>query len=148
VGKNGPKFKETVPHDNAKAPSERVDAQGYPVPLPNFKGIVSLPHDGQIFNVGQDVPIAELARTLEHPGGMVRPDDRPVVDETGLTAHYDFKWHHEYLRRPPTEPGVASDPVPSATAAVEEQLGLRLESTTTSILQLIIDSIDREPTEN
>ncbi len=147
VGKNGPKFKETVPHDDAKIPSERIDAQGYPVPLPGFKGILSLPHDGQIFIVGQDVPIADLARMLEHNGPR-RPDDRPVIDETGLTAHYDFKIHFEYIRRPATDGGVASDPAPSVLAAVEEQLGLKLESTTTSIPQLSIESIDREPTDN
>jgi uncharacterized protein (TIGR03435 family) len=150
VAKSGPKFKEAVRHDDAKIPSERVDAQGFPIPLPGSKGIISLPHDGQTFIVGQDVPIADLARLLEHPGGgPLRPEnDRPVIDETGLTGHYDFKIHFEYFRRPATDAGVASDPAPSALAAVQEQLGLKLESTTTSIPQLIIDSFDREPTEN
>jgi uncharacterized protein (TIGR03435 family) len=149
VAKNGPKFKEAVPHDDAKIPSETVDAQGFPIPLPGFKGITFLPHDGQTFIVAQDVPIESLARMLEHPaGGPLRPEDRPVVDETGLTAHYDFKLHHEYLRRPATDAGVASDPVPSAFNAVEQQLGLKLEPTTTSMPHLIIDSFDREPTEN
>jgi uncharacterized protein (TIGR03435 family) len=148
VGKNGPKFKEAVRHDDAKIPTERVDAQGFPVPLPDFKGIMSLPHDGQIFIVGQDVPMADLAQLLGHPGGPIRPDDRPVIDETGLAAHYDFKMHHEYLRRPGADAGVASDPAPSVLDAVEQQLGLKLESTTTSITQLIIDSIDREPAAN
>ena len=148
VGKNEPKFKEAVPHHDAKIPSERIDAQGFPIPLPGFKGIMSLPHDGQTFIVGRDVPIADLARLLEHPWGMTRPDDRPVIDETGLTAHYDFKLHHEYLRRPGADAGIASDPAPSVMDAVEQQLGLKLESTTTSIPQLIIDSIDREPTDN
>jgi uncharacterized protein (TIGR03435 family) len=148
VAKNGPKFKEAVRRDDAKIPAERVDAQGFPVPLPAFHGIVSLPHDGQIFLVGQDVPMAELARQLEHPWGMERPGDRGVIDETGLTGRYDFKLHHEYLRRPATDTGVASDPAPSVSSAVEEQLGLKLESTTTSIPHLTIDSIDREPTDN
>jgi len=148
VGKNGPKFKEAVPRDDAKIPSEHVDAQGFPIPTPAFKGMLSLPHDGQTFIVGQDVPVADLARLLEHPGGPVRPEDRPVIDETGLTAHYDFKIHFEYFRRPTADAGVAADPAPSALDAVEQQLGLKLESTTTSIPQLIVDSIDRDPTEN
>jgi uncharacterized protein (TIGR03435 family) len=84
---------------------------------------------------------------LEHSGGQLRPDDRPVINKTALRAHYDFKIHFEF-HRPATDAGVASDPAPSALAAVEEQLGLKLESTTTSIPPLIVDSIDREPTEN
>jgi uncharacterized protein (TIGR03435 family) len=151
VAKNGPKFKETARRDDvAKSPPGDIgiDSQGFLVLPPDFQGMRSLPHDGQIFITAQDVPIADLAQKLSHPGGPIRPDDRPVIDETGLTAHYDFKLHHEYLRRPTADAGVASEPVPSVLAAVEQQLGLKLESTTTSIRQLIIDSIDREPTEN
>jgi bla regulator protein blaR1 len=152
VGKNGPKFKESDParrSDTKKSPGG-IDEQGYPIPPRDFSGIISLPHDGQIFIVGQDVPIADLARLLQHPQGMVRPEDRPVIDETGLKGHYDFKLHHEYIRRPPAagEPGVAPDPAPSALDAAEKQLGLKLESSTAPIPQLIIDSIDRDPTEN
>ena len=70
-------------------------------------------------------------------------------DETGLTGHYDFKIHYEWMRRA-TDPatGVAPDPAPSVFTAVEEQLGLKLESATHSFPQLIIDAIDREPTDN
>jgi uncharacterized protein (TIGR03435 family) len=107
-----------------------------------------LPHDGQIFIVGQDVPIADLARLLQHPQGMVQPEDRPVIDETGLKGHYDFKFHHEYIGRPVSDGGVAPDPAPSAFDAAEKQLGLKLEPSTAPISQLIIDSIDRDPTEN
>jgi uncharacterized protein (TIGR03435 family) len=149
VAKNGPKFKEAVPHDDAKTPTERIDAQGFPVPRPGFKGIMSLPHDGQMFMVGQDVPMADLAPILGRArGGPVSPEDRPVIDETGLTAHYDFKIHFEYFRRPAADAGVASDPAPSVLNAAEQQLGLKLEPTTTSMPHLIIDSIDREPTGN
>lgn len=78
---------------------------------------------------------------------MERQAGRPILDETALTGRYDFKIHFEWLRRP-TEAGGASDPAPSVFAAVEDQLGLKLESANSSIDQLIIDSIDREPTEN
>jgi uncharacterized protein (TIGR03435 family) len=42
-GKNGPKFKVAVSHDDAKIPSERIDAQGFPASLPGFKGMVAFP---------------------------------------------------------------------------------------------------------
>ena len=71
----------------------------------------------------------------------------PVIDETGLTGRYDFKLHFEQSR-PRTDTGVASGPAPSIFTAVEEQLGLRLESSTASFDHLVVDSIDREPTGN
>jgi uncharacterized protein (TIGR03435 family) len=37
---------------------------------------------------------------------------------------------------------------PTVFTAVEEQLGLNLEAATRSVPALIIDSIEREPTEN
>jgi uncharacterized protein (TIGR03435 family) len=144
VGKNGPKFKETAPNaDDAKIPAERVDAQGFPVLLPNQKGMVALPHNGEIFWTARDVPMPDLARSIEQKAG------RPVVDETGLTGRYDFKIHYEWMRRATDAvAGVAPDPAPTIFTAVDEQLGLKLESATHSFPQLIIDSIDREPAEN
>jgi uncharacterized protein (TIGR03435 family) len=143
VGKNGPKFKETVATGSAEgAKAGAPDADGFPVLTPNFHGIVGHPIPGEVFWTGQDVPITNLAGLLEDRAR------RPVVDETGLTAHYDFKIHFENIRRPGADAGVPSDPAPSVFAAVEEQLGLKLESSTHSFPQLVIDLIDREPTEN
>ena len=67
----------------------------------------------------------QLAGLLEAPAG------RPVVDETGLSGRYEFKLRAQW-RRGPAEAGVASDPGESVFAAVENQLGLRLESSTAS----------------
>ncbi len=145
VAKNGPKFKETVRRpDDATVPSRPIgdrDAQGFIILPPNYTGMLSWPVPGEIFTTSQDVPIADVAQHLEQ---MAR---RPVVDETGLTGHYDFKIHYEWIIRP-TDTGVATDPAPSVFTAVQEQLGLKLESSTHSFPQLIIDSIDREPTDN
>jgi bla regulator protein blaR1 len=144
VGKNGPKFKETARRDDATpARAGAPDAQGFPTLSPNFKGMVAQPRPGEIFWAGQDVPMEDLARQLESP--VV---GRPIIDETGLTGHYDFKIHFHWAGRPTTDSVVPSDPAPSVFTAVEEQLGLKLESSTHSFPQLIIDSIDREPTEN
>ena len=145
VAKNGPKFKETARRsDDTTVPSAGIgaaDAQGCPAVSPNYQGMVGRPSPGEVCWVGQDVSIANLARLIEQPAG------RPVMDDTGLTGRYDFKIRFESVRRP-TGAGVASDPAPSVFAAVEEQLGLRLESASHSFDQLIIDSIDREPSEN
>jgi uncharacterized protein (TIGR03435 family) len=148
VAKNGPKFKETVRRadDDATVPARATgatDAQGFIIVTPSFHGTVALPHDGEIFVTAQDVPISSLER-----GFLNTKAERPIVDETGLTGHYDFKIHFEWMRPPGGNAGVATEPATSVFTAVQEQLGLKLESSTAPFDQLIIDSIDREPTEN
>ena len=73
--------------------------------------------------------------------------DRPVVDQTGLNGRFDVEY--SYAPQPST-PGVESVFGPDAPAlfvALEEQLGLKLESRRMSVPVLVIDSIDR-PSEN
>jgi uncharacterized protein (TIGR03435 family) len=81
---------------------------------------------------------------------------RKVIDKTGLHGLYDFKllWTPDPTAAPaqpgtPLGPEAApADPLgPSIFTAIEEQLGLRLESGKSSIEALLIDSIQR-PTEN
>ncbi len=142
VAKNGPRFKETARRADDATPSRvaGADAQGFPVLSPNYKGIGGLPAPGEMFWAGQDVSAAEIARFMQQPAG------RPVVDETGLTGRYDFKVHFEWGR--PTATPNTSVSAPSVFHAVEEQLGLKLEPSTAPLDQLIIDFIDREPTDN
>jgi uncharacterized protein (TIGR03435 family) len=77
-----------------------------------------------------------LASLLASPAG------RPVFDKTGLTGSYDFelKW----------APGVAADPSGNGVSiftAVQEQLGLKLESAIAPLDVLIVDHVER-PTAN
>jgi uncharacterized protein (TIGR03435 family) len=79
--------------------------------------------------------------------------DRPVLDETGIDGLFDFKliWTPDETPRelnpaeqhPPADPNGAS-----IVAAIEEQLGLRLVPQRGSIDMLVIDHVDRVPTEN
>jgi uncharacterized protein (TIGR03435 family) len=143
AGKSGPTFKPTERRaDDATAPSTAgIDAAGCPIVSPSFKGIVSLPRPGVMCATGRDVSSADLAKHLESRAG------RPVVDETGLTGRYDFKIRYQFMGRG-GDAGAAADSAPTVFTAVEEQLGLKLEPTTRSFPELIIDSIEREPTEN
>ncbi len=77
--------------------------------------------------------------------------DRPVLDETGLTGSYafDLQWTPD---RPPSAPGQplasAAEPAgPSLFTALQEQLGLRLESMRRPVEVLVIDHIER-PAQN
>ena len=90
--------------------------------------------------------MALVATSLPTLGGL----GRPVVDQTGLSGSYDF-WI-EFAPQPnqaasrdmgaqPAEEG------PTVLEAVSDQLGLKLERTTTPLDVLVIDHIDR-PSEN
>jgi uncharacterized protein (TIGR03435 family) len=80
---------------------------------------------------------------------------RMVVDRTGLTGAFDYelRWTPDMLRQrlanaPPGQPvrlnGVEIDPHgPSIFTAVQEQLGLKLESTRGPVEVLVIDHIER-----
>jgi uncharacterized protein (TIGR03435 family) len=68
--------------------------------------------------------------------------ERIVVDKTGLTEKYDLKleWAPEL--------DADSAPGPSVFTAIQEQLGLRLESAKGDVEVIVIDHIERVPTEN
>jgi uncharacterized protein (TIGR03435 family) len=73
--------------------------------------------------------------------------NRPVVDQTGLNGRFDVEY--SFVPQPPA-PGVESafgQNLPTLLVALEEQLGLKLESRRMQVPVLVIDSIDR-PTEN
>jgi uncharacterized protein (TIGR03435 family) len=71
--------------------------------------------------------------------------DRPVVDKTGLTGHYDFKleWTLDPKNSPALDPGGTS-----IFTAVQEQLGLKLDQRLAPMEVLVIDHAVRVPTEN
>jgi uncharacterized protein (TIGR03435 family) len=80
--------------------------------------------------------------------------DRPVVDQTGLPGRYDFTltWTPDEfqfgglgVRVPP--PADNADAPPNLFTAIQQQLGLRLESTKALAEVFIIDSVEK-PSEN
>ena len=72
---------------------------------------------------------------------LASPIDRPVFDKTGIEGLYDFN-----LKFAPN--GVADSTLPDLFTALQEQLGLKLESAKIPIQTLVIDHIDKLPTEN
>jgi uncharacterized protein (TIGR03435 family) len=70
---------------------------------------------------------------------------RPVLDRTGLTGDYDLhmEFAPEALAPKPGE-AVASEPTgPSFMMALQEQLGIKLETTKGPVEFLVIDRIER-----
>jgi uncharacterized protein (TIGR03435 family) len=70
---------------------------------------------------------------------------RVVVDRTGLAERYDIelKWTPEQPMRPGAAPPAADPDAVSIFTAVQEQLGLKLESTRDKVDVLVIDSAEQ-----
>ena len=90
------------------------------------------------------VNMAEIVRVLTGQVG------RPIVDKTNLSGYYNVRLQFA----PETSAnglsaaaGTAPDPQSSIFTAVQEQLGLRLESGKAPFENMVIDSAER-PTAN
>jgi bla regulator protein BlaR1 len=100
----------------------------------------------------QRVPIALLVHLLSEQVG------RTVVDRTGLTGNYDFtlKWSPDQGTpmftgadggQLPADAAQPDSSRPSIFTALQDQLGLELESQKSSVEMLVIDSVEK-PSEN
>jgi uncharacterized protein (TIGR03435 family) len=73
--------------------------------------------------------------------------DKPVVDQTGLKGRYDFnlKWAPDDSQFgghvPP--PSDAADAPPSLFVAVQEQIGLKIESTKAMVDVMVVDHVEK-----
>ena len=79
--------------------------------------------------------------------------DRPVIDSTGLTEHYEFTltWAAENMvatRNTGPDGGGAEEPAPTIFGALQQQLGLKLERGTNPTDILVIDHAEKTPTED
>jgi uncharacterized protein (TIGR03435 family) len=75
--------------------------------------------------------------------------DRPVVDKTGLPGTYRVVMNFDMFAalKGPSVVGASPNPTPSVFAAVEQQLGLKLEPSRQLRDALVVDRLER-PTEN
>lgn len=71
---------------------------------------------------------------------------RPVVDQTGLTGRYDFVL--KYKRRWDRDRNADDmDPTPPMDRALEEELGLKVNTAKESMKMVVVDHIEK-PSEN
>jgi uncharacterized protein (TIGR03435 family) len=148
VAKGGPKFHEAKPGDT------------YPngMKLPDGRGGAGLMFMGSGELTAQGLPLAPLVRELSLQLG------RTVIDKTGLTGNYDFslKWTSDATvgafgeRLAPratggtegSQPGTGgtSEPEssgPSIFTAMQDQLGLKLQSEKGPVETLVIDHVEK-----
>jgi uncharacterized protein (TIGR03435 family) len=161
IGKNGFKLKE-VSAPPAPAPGAAPPRLPPPPPPgtapPTNAAALPTPPPGVTMGfpfglAASAVPLATLDSVLAE---ILR---RPVVDKTGIKGYYDFKIVYSRdgipsngpAPPPPVAdggPGLnASDPRPSIFTALEEELGLKLESAKGPVEVLVIDSVQK-PSEN
>lgn len=136
IAKGGPKLRAPAPQPEG-APDTRahgVDSNGCPLQPPGWAGMfatkdrrmLGAPH-GSLDDLG-----ANLSSYL----------DRPVLNATGLTGPYNI------LLCWVPDTAVDPEPGPMLPAALQEQVGLKLESKTGAIDVLVIDHAERVPVEN
>jgi bla regulator protein BlaR1 len=144
VAKNGPKLQEAKP--DATYPNGIKGPDGVA-----GKGMMRM-GPGEL--TGQGLTMASLARLLSQQLG------RTVIDKTGLTANYDFTLHwtpeegegnllFKGTGSAPQGADIAapSDSGPSIFTAIQEQLGLKLESQKGPVEIIVIDHIEK-PSQN
>jgi uncharacterized protein (TIGR03435 family) len=83
-----------------------------------------------------DLTLAQIAANLE---GFNMPERRPFVDRTGLEGRYDVDFRFTIYNGPATDP--ASTGVPLQREAMEDTLGLRMESRKETRQGLVIDRV-------
>ena len=117
-----------------KPPSETVDG-GYPA---TCGAILMLPSTaaGNVTIGGRDIRLSLLASSLTGWGDL----GRPVVDQTGLAASFDFVL--TYLPQQGSDGTAASLEGPDFRQALRQQLGLKLESAKADVQLLILDHIE------
>jgi uncharacterized protein (TIGR03435 family) len=156
VAKGGFKLKEIPPSSTPRTPVIPPPPPPGTAP-PTNPAALPTPPDGSVMVFGSgftgaSIPLAALASTLSGILG------RPVIDKTRLKGEYDFKFvysrsglpHNGLLSGGPAAPPAAldaNDPMPSIFTAVQEQLGLKLDSTKGPVEVVVVDSVSK-PIEN
>ncbi|MGH9575695.1 MAG: TIGR03435 family protein [Candidatus Acidiferrales bacterium] len=152
VAKGGPKLKEVPPPDPHATPVPPTSAppeRGGPPPMPPPGGSMMMMNGstGVATLSSNAIPISNLVNMLSMQVG------RQVVDQTGLKGTYQFTLRFAPqmgLGGMPPPPGAeppSNSDEPSIFTALQEQLGLKLESAKGQIDTITIDHIE-EPSEN
>jgi uncharacterized protein (TIGR03435 family) len=162
VAKNGPNLKPSAVDPAAPEPGPPtgrmvMGKDGFPEMRAGGHGVMMAVTMGRGAKMAaSQASMQELAERLAELLG------RPVTDQTGLTGKYQFELYFSLeglaLSAPPgarmaPPPGAVEAPSDGESSltlqtAVQEQLGLRLESRKAPLDIIVIDHIEKAPTEN
>ena len=174
VAKGGPKMKPSSAADSALAETPLPEDLPKPPPL-DAQGRPQLDRPGLIMMMRMSPKgpsahmVAKAVLLSELIDVMTREMKKPVIDKTNLTGRYDFNLDYtpDMSGMPPPPPGgadmgrgpmgagpnsgMASDPDSSGltlAGAIQSELGLKLDAKKVPLDLLVIESIDKTPTEN
>jgi bla regulator protein blaR1 len=123
------------------------DAEKFRAPGSNPMDFCGYGGFGRGFYEASTVSMADLAYALPMVVG------RTVVDKTGITGIFRIHLTYQFVSPPAGPPDAARDPAPADDAglsiftALQEQLGLKLESSKGPVEVLVIDHVEK-PSEN
>jgi uncharacterized protein (TIGR03435 family) len=130
VAKNGPAAKLREPAGAS------ADKDGFPKLAPGVRDAYSVKPDKSAARlVARQSTMAQIAASFRSPLGV------DVADKTGLTGTYDVALYFN-------PGGTLEDPAGNFKATVERELGLRLDKAKVPMDVLVIDHIEKVPTEN
>jgi uncharacterized protein (TIGR03435 family) len=175
VGKNGHKLKQSSPEDAAFDQSQPRPMNAPPPPPPLGPGgrmsPAKLDRPGLMVMMrmspkGAVTQMNARAQTINQLLDMIaRQLNRPTIDATGLTGKYDFQLEFSgdtpmgmggMLPPPPAGGGInppsntdsPEDLAPALPTALQQQLGLRLESKKIPLPTITVEKADKVPTDN
>jgi len=152
VAKGGPKLKAASPDSlpasdvaSGNGDPDRLGSNGFPIPPPGNGPWRGAAPGGRIGLRGHNEKAAEMATAIG------RALDGPLLDATGLTGKYDYTifWSTtatDAVRR--GTPVADESDGPSLFDAVQDQLGLKIEKRKGPVQMLVVDRVEKKPTEN
>jgi uncharacterized protein (TIGR03435 family) len=135
-GKTGPRLQPSREQCSV-APPVRSGFEPLPIPCGTARPLAAtVAGRGRL--AGRGVPISKLAELLKNPfTGLAQP----VIDATRLTGMFDFdlEWS---LERDPSTGALQDETGPTLLQALEDQLGLSLQSGRATVPELSVEHID------
>ena len=151
VAKNGPRFKESPPESASAPPAGDPNAPAPTTLKHGADGIIELPASmhgkGHIaIRSFRGVELRVRGESLDYLVDRLTAElHKTVVDKTGLKGHYDYAL--AYLPETLANSQAENLP-PDLFTALQSTLGLKLESQKSPGEVLVIDHVEKVPTEN
>jgi uncharacterized protein (TIGR03435 family) len=139
--KEVPIYRLTVAKGGSKLPPAKAECTPMVPPPAKFDPATLRPCGGFNSNVG--MMLGGAVSTTKLAASLSRTLGRTVVDETGLSGSFDVSLHWT----PDAQPQTANSSDPDFFTAIQEQLGLRLESGRGPVEVLVVDQAER-PSQN